>query len=116
MNSSLPDHTYVVNTIPVHKPFASSKKFTRLAQLVEKQYQSVSSITGTIAFALRTKDGPLHVFGGDEPVFSIILNNEHGITALSTLDQNTIVDAYLAGDIDLAGDIMQVLALRELFN
>lgn len=116
MNASLPDNTVVVKTTPILKPFVTSKKFIRLAQLVQKQYQSVAAVTGNIAFALRTKDGPAHVFGGHEPAFSIILNNEQAVAALSTLDQNSIVDAYLAGHIDLEGDIMHALALRELFN
>ena len=116
MDSSLTDNTYIVRPIPILKPFANSKKFTRLVQLLEKQYQSVTDVTGTIPFALRTKDGPMQVFGGDKPVFSIILNNDQAVAALSTLDQNSIVDAYLAGHIDLEGDIMHVLALRELFN
>jgi hypothetical protein len=42
MNSSFPDSAYVVKTTPILKPFATSKKFTRLAKLVEKQYQSVT--------------------------------------------------------------------------
>ena len=116
MDSSLTDNTYIVRPIPIVKPFANSKKFIRLVQLLEKQYQSVTDVTGTIPFALRTKDGPMQVFGGDKPVFSIILNNDQAVAALSTLDQNSIVDAYLAGHIDLEGDIMHVLALRELFN
>src|SRR5438128_8888522 len=61
-------------------------------------------------------DSQVHMFGGQDPAFTIKLNDEQAVTALSTLDQNTIVDAYLKGDIDLEGDIMRVLALRELFN
>jgi cyclopropane-fatty-acyl-phospholipid synthase len=116
MNASLPDKTVVVKTTAILNPFVTSKKFTRLVQLVQKQYQSVAVVTGNIPFALQTKDGPAHIFGGNEPAFSIILNNEQAVAALSTLDQNSIVDAYLAGHIDLEGDIMHVLALRELFN
>ncbi len=116
MNSSLPGKTYVVKAPPIPKSFANSKKFTRLAQLVEKQYRAVAGVTGKIPFALRTKDGPVYVFGGGEPAFSIILHNDQAVAALSTLEQNTIVEAYLAGHIDLAGDIMHALALRELFN
>ena len=76
MNAPLPDNTLVVKTIPILKPFATSKKFTRLVQLVQKQYQSVAAITGNIVFALQTKDGPVDVFGGYEAGLSMILNNE----------------------------------------
>ena len=92
------------------------KKFFRLVNLVEKQYQSVSAYTGTIPFALKSMDEPPHIFGGVDPAFVIILNDDSAVTALSTLDQNKIVEAYLKGSIDIEGDIMQVLALRELFT
>ena len=101
---------------PENQPYATSKKFSRLVGLVEKQYQSVAAGTGNIPFALRTTNGPLHIFGGKQPAFTIIVNNEQAVAALSTLNQNTIIDAYLAGHIDLEGDIMGVLALRELFT
>ncbi|MCW3112637.1 MAG: hypothetical protein JWR18_1033, partial [Segetibacter sp.] len=91
------------------------RKFRRLVGLVEKQYKSVTPGTGSIPFGLQM-NGSLHTFGGNKPVFVIRLNNEEAVAALSTLDQNTIAEAYLEGNIDLEGDITQVLALRELFN
>ena len=94
---------------------AMQKKFSRLVGLVDKQYRSVAAITGSIPFALQM-DGQIQNFGAGKPAFTIKLNDEQSIAALSTLDQNTIVEAYLRGSIDLEGDIMQVLALRELFN
>jgi cyclopropane-fatty-acyl-phospholipid synthase len=92
------------------------KKFSRLVGLVEKQYQSVSANNGTIPFALRAADGPVHLFGGKEPAFTIVLNNQQAVSALSTLNQDLIAQAFLAGHIDLDGDLMRVLALRELFS
>lgn len=94
----------------------ANKRFARLIALLQKQYQSIEDGNNKIAFALQMAGGPLHTFNGNEPAFTIVLNNEQAVAALSTLDQNTIVEAYLEGNIDLHGDIMQVLALRELFN
>jgi cyclopropane-fatty-acyl-phospholipid synthase len=91
------------------------KKFNRLVNLVEKQYKAVLPQTGKIPFAL-TMDGQEHTFGTERPAFTITINDEQAVAALSTLDQNTIAEAYLNGSIDLNGDIMKVLALRELFN
>jgi cyclopropane-fatty-acyl-phospholipid synthase len=91
------------------------KRFSRLVGLVNKQYKSVTTETGLIPFALKM-NGQCHHFGADTPAFSIRLNDENGIAALSTLEQDKIADAYLSGCIDLEGDIMKVLALRELFN
>jgi cyclopropane-fatty-acyl-phospholipid synthase len=91
------------------------KRFSRLVGLVEKQYKTVTAETGLIPFALKM-NGQCHHFGADAPAFSIKLNDENGIAALSTLEQDKIADAYLSGCIDLEGDITKVLALRELFN
>ena len=92
------------------------KQFTRLVGLIQKQYDNVSVTTGRIPFALREKEGAMHFFGGDTPAFTLVLNNGQAVAALSTLDQQLIAEAYLAGHIDIEGDIMQVLALRELFT
>jgi cyclopropane-fatty-acyl-phospholipid synthase len=92
------------------------KEFTRLAGLFQKQYNTVSATTGKIPFALREKDGATHNFGGTTPAFTIVLHNGQAVAALSTLDPQLIAEAYLAGHIDLEGDIMQVLAMRELFT
>lgn len=116
MDSTLPDNTYVVKKTPIDKPLVTSKKFTRLAQLIEKQYQSLAGDVRKIPFTLQLKDGSVHVFGDDKPAFGIILNNEQAVTALSTLNENTIAEAYLAGHIDLEGNIMQMLSLREICN
>src|SRR5207237_9329776 len=92
------------------------KSFARLAGLVEKRYSSMAIDGNAVPFALRTAGGSAHLFGGDEPAFTVVMNDQQGVAALSTLDQNAIVAAYLAGSIDLEGDIMRVLALRELFS
>ena len=93
-----------------------SPKLLRLVGLLEKQYSKICSQSSAVAFALRSKDGPLHLFGDGSPVFTIVLNNEHAVSVLSTLDQEKIVEAYLSGSIDIEGDIIGALALRELFN
>lgn len=100
----------------IMKTTAMQKKFSRLAGLVEKQYQSLNGKAENIPFALQIAGGSTRTFGGPQPAFTIALNNQDGVAALSTLDQNTIAEAYLEGDIDLEGHIMRVLALRELFN
>jgi cyclopropane-fatty-acyl-phospholipid synthase len=98
------------------KQTAMQKKFLRLAGLVERQYRSLPKGSTGIPFALRSIGAQAYTFGGTDPAFTIVLNNEQAISALSTLDQNTIIDAYLNGDIDIEGDIVSALALRELFN
>ncbi len=95
---------------------AAEKKFNRLIHLLEKQYRYTVKTTGTIPFALAFAGGATHNFGGVPPVFMLTVTNTQGIAALSTMDQNIIVEAYLAGNIELEGDLMKVLALRDLFS
>jgi cyclopropane-fatty-acyl-phospholipid synthase len=92
------------------------KRFTRLVDLVDRQYKSVPTSRGSVPFALRLPEGPLHTFGPGDPAFTLTLNNDHAVAALSSLDQNTIAEAYMNGSIDLDGDVLHALALRELFT
>src|SRR4051812_33277118 len=66
------------------------KSFSRLVDLIAKQYGNITRETKKIPFALQIKEGPLYTFGSTPPKFSIILNNQHAVAALSTLDQNTV--------------------------
>jgi len=106
----------VVSTFSQPEAVEDSIKLKRIVRLLHKQYEKVTGNNNNISFGLRMKGGLLHTFGDDQPVFTIVLNNEQAISILSTLDQNTIVEAYLNGAIDIDGDIMGALALRELFN
>lgn len=95
---------------------AAENKFNRLVHLLDKQYQHAVQTTGNIPFALALAGGSTHNFGGVPPAFTLTVTNAQGIAALSTMHQNTIVEAYLAGSIEIEGDLMKVLALRELFS
>jgi cyclopropane-fatty-acyl-phospholipid synthase len=88
--------------------------FTRLVGLVERRYGAVGE--GGVPFALRAASGPAHVFGGGDPAFTVVVNDAHGVAALSTMDRTRIIEAYLAGSLDLDGDVMRVVAMRELFS
>lgn len=66
--------------------------------------------------ALRTDEGPLHLFGAGEPAATLVLRTPAGRAALASMDLATVAEAYVAGDIDVEGDLMQVLPLRETFS
>ena len=91
-------------------------KFNRLTSLLAKQCNNTLQTTGTISFALSLKNGTTHYYGEEKPAFTLTVSNGQGIAALSTMNQKTIIEAYLANDVELEGDLMKVLALRELFN
>ena len=92
------------------------KRFTKLVGLVDKQYRTAPEGRGSLPFALRLNGGLRHTFGTNDPAFTIVLNDERAISVLSTMDQNKIAEAYLRGNIDLNGDLLHALALRQFFN
>ena len=68
------------------------------------QYGNVST-----PFEVVTPDGVLTRFGKGTPTFRLTINNQDGMRAITTLDEGRIADAYLAGDIDLDGDMEQAV-------
>ena len=100
-------------------------RFHRLVRLLERQYASLAANPAFAAaarpagvpFALRTAAGPAHHFGaGAPPAFTIVVNDGRGIAALSTLDLTAVAEAYLDGSLDLEGDVMRAVAMREMFG
>jgi cyclopropane-fatty-acyl-phospholipid synthase len=68
--------------------------------------------TSPVSFELRMPDGSLHGFGPGTPEFRVVLHNPAGLKALTSLDEGRFADAYLAGNIDLEGDMLRPFALR----
>jgi cyclopropane-fatty-acyl-phospholipid synthase len=51
--------------------------------------------------------------GQGAPDFSVALKNRNAVRAITSLDQVKFADAYLAGDIDINGDMLRPFALRQ---
>lgn len=66
--------------------------------------------------ALRTDEGPLRVFGTGEPAATLVVRNKTGMAALASMDLTAVAEAYVRGDIEVEGDLMQVLCLRTSFT
>ena len=65
-----------------------------------------------IPFSIELPDGEKRNIGRGTPEFHVSLRNERALRALRTLDEATIAEAYLRGDIDLDGDMLKPFALR----
>ncbi len=63
-------------------------------------------------FEIRLPDGTRQPFGRGAPAFRVTVANPNGVRALTSLDEGRIGDAYLAGDIDIDGDMLRPFALR----
>jgi cyclopropane-fatty-acyl-phospholipid synthase len=64
------------------------------------------------AFLLELPDRSSRRFGDGEPAFQLLVRNQAGLAALGSLNETRIGEAYLAGDIDLEGDVVAALDLR----
>jgi cyclopropane-fatty-acyl-phospholipid synthase len=68
--------------------------------------------SGTVPFEVVMPDGTAQRFGSGPPSFRVTLKNRNAVRAISSIDEGRIAEAYLAGDIDLDGDMLQPFALR----
>lgn len=66
----------------------------------------------SVAFTVSLPSGETVRLGNGEPRFHVTLKNRRALRAASTLDEARFANAYLAGDIDLDGDMMAPFELR----
>jgi len=71
------------------------------------QYSNVA-----LPFEVAMPDGTLQRFGRGTPSFRVTLRNRNGVRAIASIDEGRIAEAYLAGDIDLEGDMLKPFELR----
>jgi len=64
---------------------------------------------------VRLPDGESASFG-EPPRLEVIVHNGQGLRAIGSLDEMSIVDAYLNGDLDLVGDLVTGMDLRNLLS
>jgi len=93
-------------------------RFNRMVRVLEKRHATLlngSAGDPAAGFALRLRDREPVTFGG-APAFTIVVNDPRGLAALSTLDTTATGEAYLAGSLDVEGDLARLLALRGVFT
>lgn len=66
----------------------------------------------SVPCGLGLPDGRVLTFGGGAPLFRILLRNE--LPLAGSISDLSLARAYVNGDIDVEGDVLSLLALREL--
>lgn len=66
-----------------------------------------------VSFDMVLPDGSVQPFGPSQASFSIMIRNKNGLRAIASIDEGRIGDAYVSGDIDVEGDLVQLFRLRE---
>jgi cyclopropane-fatty-acyl-phospholipid synthase len=70
----------------------------------------------TTPFSVELPSGERRDVGQGKAEFQLSLRNDRALKAVSSLDEGDIAEAYLAGDIDLEGDMLKPFALRNSLN
>ena len=82
-----------------------------LARILKTRFTHAFENTSA-PFEICLPDQSVHRFGRTAPCFRFVLKNRSAVWALASLDAGRFADAYLAGDIDIEGDMLRVFELR----
>jgi cyclopropane-fatty-acyl-phospholipid synthase len=72
--------------------------------------------TARVPLVVRFPDGRSQSFGRGEPVVQVVIENDAGLAALSSLVELKVIEAYMRGDIDLEGDLFAAADLRSVLS
>jgi len=67
------------------------------------------------AFRVHMQSGTTTV-GEGEPEFDLYIRNDNGMRALRSLEELNIADAYVRGDLDIEGDVVKAMWLRNYLD
>jgi cyclopropane-fatty-acyl-phospholipid synthase len=90
-------------------------EFDRAVAALGGRYQAFFTGREPVPFAVRF-DGRVEGFGAGEPRFTLVANNGRGTSALGSLDLLAVTAGYLQGDIDLEGDFLAAIDIRDFFS
>jgi cyclopropane-fatty-acyl-phospholipid synthase len=83
---------------------------------VDRRYREFFPPGGQVPFAIRNGTGERHAWGPGEPRFTLVANTESGAKAIASLDLLAVTSAYLTGDVDLEGDFVEAINIRDFFS
>jgi cyclopropane-fatty-acyl-phospholipid synthase len=69
-----------------------------------------------LAFRVHTPSGATEVHGNGTPDFELYLRNAAGLHAYRSQSELRIADAYIRGDLDIGGDAIKAMWLREALS
>src|ERR1700741_2839898 len=68
------------------------------------------------SFHIHTPSGEAIAFGDDAAEFDIHIRNQSGMQALQSASELRIADAYVRGDIEIEGDVVKAMWLRNFLS
>lgn len=67
-------------------------------------------------FEIRLWEESSYRFGTGEPAVKVFVKDQYGLAALGRLDELEICEAYMAGSLDVSGDMLGFVSLRGLLS
>lgn len=89
-------------------------KSERIVAFINKAYLNGSGNTKP-PFSIQL-NGSKQIIGDGQPAFNLVFKNKSGINALASMDDTKILEAYMAGDIDVEGEMIKAFELRGVFK
>lgn len=84
------------------------KRYDRIYKLIQKRFSDQIKIP----FEIRLWGGHSYVFGKGNPAVQVVVKDKDGLQALSKFDELGICEAYMAGSLDVVGDMLGFVSLR----
>jgi cyclopropane-fatty-acyl-phospholipid synthase len=69
-----------------------------------------------VGFDVVLPGGAVQRLGTGNSEFRIVLHNKRALRALGTLNQREVAEAYFSGDLDVEGDMLRALRLRDVLG
>jgi cyclopropane-fatty-acyl-phospholipid synthase len=98
-------------TTPDRRKSASAPQGATLGFLLGRLARAFAN--SDVPFEICLPTGRVQSFGRGAPSFRVVLKNRHAVRAIASLDEGRFADSYLAGDIDLDGDMLRPFELRK---
>jgi cyclopropane-fatty-acyl-phospholipid synthase len=70
----------------------------------------------TVSFRVHTPDGNVIAVGGGPAEFEVRIHNNRGMRAIASASELQIADAYVRKDIDIDGDVVKAMWLRNMLS
>ena len=87
---------------------ASAKIYDPILRRLQKQLADQVKTP----FEIRLWGDRVYRFGKGEPAVDILVRDRKGLAALGRLDELSICEAYMAGNLDVVGDMLSFVGLR----
>lgn len=81
-----------------------------------KMFQKRLADQINIPFEIRLWEDRSYRFGKGEPAVKVLVKDYEGLAALSELDELKICEAYMAGSLDVVGDMLGFVGLRGMLS